>query len=245
VGLDTIEWIYDAYGEDCNPIATEEGRQEMRRLSDTHGVTVESVVGDWFMNFPILRATTDESDFRWKRLAWLIQQCAHHGTIKRIVLPFVDAASMRSESDLDAVAAGINALGSMIDATNVELCLETSLAPLDFVALLAKIPHAGVKVNYDSGNSASRGYSPRAEIAAYGVRLRSVHLKDRRLGTSSVPLGTGDTDFEALFEALGALRFKGDFILEAARGVAGDEIEWTRNNVRIARSWLQQLDRAA
>ena len=36
-----------------------------------------------------------------------------------------------------------------------------------------------IKVNYDSGNSASLGYDPTDEFAAYGERVGSVHIKDR------------------------------------------------------------------
>src|SRR5881409_3079850 len=35
--LDCIEWIYDQYGADANPIATDDGINEILRLSDLHG----------------------------------------------------------------------------------------------------------------------------------------------------------------------------------------------------------------
>jgi len=242
VGLDTIEWIYDAYGEDCNPIASDSGLKEMRRLSELHDVTVESVCADWFMDFPLLRSDRAEIRLRWERLAWLMHQCGRHGGVNRIVIPFVDASAIDSEADVDAVANGINAISSLIDSTHAELHLETALAPEDFAELLARIPHPRVKVNYDSGNSASLGFAPQAEIAAYGSRIGSVHLKDRLRGGGTVPLGSGATDFEGLFEALERLPYTGDFILQAARGAAGDELEWTRNNVRTARTMLRRLE---
>ena len=42
----------------------------------------------------------------------------------------------------------------------IELHLETSLAPAEFVKLLDRMPHPKLKVNYDSGNSSSLGYAP-------------------------------------------------------------------------------------
>jgi hexulose-6-phosphate isomerase len=241
-GLDTIEWIYDAYGEECNPIATDSGLQEMHRLSKLHGVTVESVCADWFMDFPLLRSDGDEMRLRWERLVWLMYRCARHGGVNRIVIPFVDASEIRSQADVAAVANGINAISSLIDETNAELHLETALSPQDFAELLARIPHPRVKVNYDSGNSASLGFVPRAEFDAYGSRVGSVHIKDRLRGGGTVPLGSGDTDFEGLFEALERVRYSGDFILQAARGSPGDELEWARNNVRTARTMLRRLE---
>jgi hexulose-6-phosphate isomerase len=87
-----------------------------------------------------------------------------------------------------------------------------------------------LKVNYDSGNSASLGFDLRDEFAAYGTRIGSVHVKDRIQGGGTVPPGTGDANFALLFERLKDIDYKGDFILEAARGTSGDEVAWAKRN---------------
>lgn len=239
-GLQTIEWIYDAYGEDENPLGSDSGLRELERLSLAHGIAVESVCADWFMDFPLIGSEAPTARSRWERLAWLMRRCATL-RVNRIVLPFVDASAIRSATDAADLAAGINALTGLIDATGVELHLETALAPADFAALLSACPHPRVRVNYDAGNSAALGYRPTAEFSAYGDRIGSVHLKDRVLGAGTVPLGRGDTDFTALFAALGAVRYRGDFILQVARGTTGEELEWTRGNVSAARRMMQSL----
>jgi hexulose-6-phosphate isomerase len=239
-GLDTIEWIYDAYGEDVNPLTSDEGIRELERLCGVHRIAVESVCADWFMDFPLVGVDAQTAETRWERLGWLMKRCARL-RINRIVVPFVDASAIRNENDTDAVVTGINALADMIDVTNVELHLEAALAPSEFAALLTRLRHSRVKVNYDSGNSASLGYRPVEEFAAYGTRVGSIHLKDRRLGAGTVPLGTGDTDFDALFRALAAMHYRGDFILQVARGSEGDELAWTRENVHVARQMMHRL----
>ena len=45
-GIDTIEWIYDEFGADVNPIATDEGINSIQELSALHGVDVVSVCAD-------------------------------------------------------------------------------------------------------------------------------------------------------------------------------------------------------
>jgi hexulose-6-phosphate isomerase len=50
------------------------------------------------------------------------------------------------------------------------------------------------------------------------------------MGASTVPLGTGDADFPALEESLKKVAYKGDFILQVARGASGDEVAWARQN---------------
>jgi hexulose-6-phosphate isomerase len=239
-GLDTIEWIWDAYGENENPLGTDAGIREMQRLCGVHRVAIESICADWFMDFPLVGLDAATAQIRWRKLEWLMDRGAQLG-INRIVVPFVDSAAMHTAHDTAAVAAGIGALAGAIERTGVELHLETSLPADGFAALLARLVHPGIKVNYDSGNSASLGYRPREEFAAYGARVGSLHLKDRRRGAGTVPLGDGDTDFDGLFEALAAHHYRGDFILQVARGNAGDEFAWTRANVQAARGMMQRL----
>jgi hexulose-6-phosphate isomerase len=239
-GLDTIEWIYDAFGEDINPLATDEGVRELKRLCEEHGIAIESVCADWFMDFPLIGVDPATAEMRWQRLAWLMQRCAALN-INRVVVPFVDASAIRTLGDASAVTIGVNSLSKLIDVTNVEIHLETALSPRDFAALLTQLKHPRVKVNYDAGNSASLGYRPGDEFAAYGARVGSVHLKDRRLGEGTVPLGEGHTDFGALFDCLKAVNYGGDFILQVARGVDGQELNWIRRHAAIAHEMMQSL----
>jgi L-ribulose-5-phosphate 3-epimerase len=237
--LDAIEWIFDDFGRDVNPIVTDSGLQEMAALSAQTGIGLRSVCADYFMEKPLVRATDDEIDDRIETLAWLLRRCALLGA-KRVVVPFVDASRIDSGAELAAVAAILGRVTPVLDETGVELHLETALAPEPFADLLDRTPHSSVKVNYDSGNSASLGYRPRDEFDAYGPRVGSVHIKDRVLGGATVPLGTGDTDFDGLFESLADVAYEGDFVLQVARGVDGDEVSWALQN----RSFLRTLQAA-
>lgn len=239
-GLDTIEWIYDAYGEDVNPLSTDAGLTELQALSSAHGIGVESVCADWFMDFPLLRVDPPEAGIRWKRLGWLIERCAE-ANIKRIVLPFVDVSAIQSSTDREEIIAGVGALSDLLDRVDVELHLETSLGPESFASLLSAIGHSHVKVNYDSGNSASLGFKPADEFAHYGRSVGSVHIKDRVLNGATVPLGEGDADFTTLFSVLDVVGYHGDFILQVARGGDGDELEWARQNAATARGMINRL----
>jgi L-ribulose-5-phosphate 3-epimerase len=228
-GLEAIEWIYDLYGADVNPIATDEGLAEINRLSTAHDVVVRSVCADVFMDKPLLRTTKPEIDERTEMLVWLLGRCAMLGA-ERVVLPFVDASRIDSDAELGDVVGVLSSLLPDLERTGVELHLETSLSPDRFADLLARLPHSMVKVNYDSGNSSSLGYHPFDEFAAYGNRVGSVHIKDRVSGGGTVPLQSGDADFEALFQCLDRAAYQGDFVLQVARGDPGDEVDWARRN---------------
>lgn len=236
-GLDAIEWIYDVYGADVNPIATDAGHDRMRALSAKHAVAVRSVCADYFMERPLVRASESELRERLQTLTWLLGRCAKLG-IERVVLPFVDASKLESDEEVRGLAKTLATVLPVATETKVELHLETALDPRQFAALLELLPSEMVWVNYDSGNSSSLGYAPREEFAAYGERVGSVHIKDRVLGGSTVELGTGGADFPALFESLAKVGYGRDFILQAARMEIGGEVELARRNRAFVERWL-------
>jgi hexulose-6-phosphate isomerase len=223
--LDGIEWIYDAPDAETNPIALEGGRQRMRELSKQHGVQTWSCCADYFMAHPLATATGAERDAPERRLHELIAWAADVG-VTHIVLPFVDASALRTPEHRDAAVWLLMRAGTVASTAGVELHIESDLGPADFAAFLDRLPFRSISANYDSGNSASLGYAPRDEFGAYGHRVGSVHLKDRKRGGTTVTPGTGDADFASLFAELARVRYRGDFTLQVARGAPGDEVAW-------------------
>jgi hexulose-6-phosphate isomerase len=228
-GLATIEWIYDHHGEDVNPIGTDAGIGRLKGLEEETGVAVASVCADYFLEAPLLRCGREDRRQLVERLFWLMERCRAL-RIERIVLPFVDASAINSEAEQGELAPLLRDAASCAEKSGMELHLETSLGPSQFAGFLHLLDHPAVRVNYDSGNSASLGFDPREEFEAYGELVGSVHIKDRLLHGGTVALGSGDADFEAVFACLRQRKYRGDFILQAARGSPGEEVELSRRN---------------
>jgi L-ribulose-5-phosphate 3-epimerase len=237
-GLDYIEWIYDAYGLGANPILEPNGISAMHELKQQSGVELRSMCADYFMDYPLLRCTTEESSARLDRLFLLIDAAEQLG-MNRIVLPFVDASAINTEEEMDAVVKALRVALPFARKSGVELHLETSLSPKGFAAFLERIPDPMVKVNYDSGNSASLGYSVKEEFAAYGKAVGSIHIKDRKRGASTVPLGTGDAELAALAECVAEFKYPGDFTLQVARSAVGEEVAWAKQNLAYTKTLLR------
>ena len=222
-GLDAIEWIYDVYGEDVNPLASDDGIERMKELSAATGIDVKSVCADWFMERLLVSDPGAPS-----HLSFLIERCGKAG-IQRIVLPFVDASRLQDEDERGAASALLEAVVPAAERAGVELHLETDLGPQEFAAFLERLPDA-VCVNYDSGNSASLGFDVREEFAAYGDRIGSFHVKDRVRGGGTVPLREGDADLPLTFKLLRESGYERDIVLQVARSDPGGEVEWARHN---------------
>jgi L-ribulose-5-phosphate 3-epimerase len=239
--LDAIEWIYDLHGADANPVATDEGIAEIRALSRRHAVEVVSMCADYFMDRPFTTATTAEFEELVRVLLWLLERC-HLAGISRVVLPFVDASRIQTPDQENRIIDMLCRVLPLAEQFGVELHLETSLAPNEFASLLAQLPQSILKVNYDSGNSASLGYDVRREIAAYGPRIGSVHLKDRVRGGGTVALGQGDAEISVLLVRLASTAYEGDYVLQVARGEAGKEVGWAQQNRAFLLRHLNQAN---
>lgn len=243
-GLDAIEWIYDLQGAEANPIGTDDGIIEMREISWRHKIAVVSVCADYFMDRPLITESPAELGELTTHLLWLISRC-HSAGITRLTLPFVDCSAIETSGQIERVIAILQLVLPRAADAGVEIHLETSLAPGEFACLLARLPHPILKVTYDSGNSASLGYDVRQELAAYGRRVGSVHIKDRIRGGATVPLGAGAADIPALIAGLAEIKYSGDYVLQVARGAPGDEVAWAQQNRGYLSRQLEQAKLAA
>ena len=243
-GLNAIEWIFDVYGEDINPLARDAGIAEMLALSQQTGITVRSLCADYFMDRPFLRTTEAERKQLIQKMVWLLARCKRLG-IGRIVIPFVDNSRIENSDEEAQVISILREIVPAAEINGVELHLETSLDPRAFAGLMEHCPHPLVRANYDSGNSASLGYRVSEEFAAYGHRIGSVHLKDRMRGRGTVPLGTGDADLPGLFRELAALSYGGDYVLQIARSEPGQELPWITENLAWVAGQMEAATRLA
>lgn len=233
-GFSYIEWIHDDYDQGANPIFTEDGLREFDALKAEHGISTPALCGDWFMDFPLIRCTPNERIHREQHLHALLPVAKRIGAW-RIVLPFVDNASMKTEEEKTIVLDILKHALPAAEGYGVELHLEADFNPADFKAFLARLYHPFLKVNWDSGNSSGLGYIATEEFAAYGNRIGSVHIKDRYRkpegGVETRPLGTGSADFDDVFKAIRSDGYTGSLTLQVARGVPSDEVNFLRTQL--------------
>lgn len=239
-GLDYIEWIYDDYGSFVNPIATETGVSEVKTLKAECGIGTPAICADWLMDFPLVRCTPEQRTQREQVLHWLLRRAEKIGS-SRIVLPFVDASAIKSEDEECIVVSVLERALPVSEQTGVEMHLEADFSPANFARFLARLPHAMIKVNYDTGNSSGMGYNPREEFAAYGDRIGSIHIKDRlrKLDGSieSKSLSEGSANFVDVFESICKVGYSGDFTLQVARGKDGEELNWVKQQIAFVRRY--------
>jgi L-ribulose-5-phosphate 3-epimerase len=223
LGLDLIEFILDFDDVEVNPLMSTSGLDAIRAVSRKTSVGVRTVCADYFMVAPFHKGTHASVSKSVQVLTTLVRNASSLG-VTDIIIPCVDNSRLENENDLALFCKTVKPALALLEQHGINLSLETDLPPAPFNALLTRLGSPRIKVNYDTGNSASLGYDPAEELAAYGDKISDVHIKDRVKGGGSMVLGTGDTDFDRFFHALQKTRFSGPFIMQAFRDDEGVEI---------------------
>jgi hexulose-6-phosphate isomerase len=241
LSLDCIEFIFDGKEIRNHPLLTGTGREEIRYLMNRYGIRVNSVCADYFMRHPLHAGNKVRIPETIRIFSDLLIGCASLG-MKIIVLPCVDASRIKNNQDISLLRYNLKGLLKIAERLDLWIALETDLPPEDVRSLLGLIGSDAIRINYDTGNSASLGYDPVRELSQYGAWICDVHIKDRLLGGSTVPLGTGDTRFEAFFPALREADYQGQIILQAAREETGSEGATVRGQIAFLKHYLGRAE---
>jgi hexulose-6-phosphate isomerase len=238
IGLLLMEWTldYDRLAE--NPLMTEAGQAEIRELSRKHHVKVVSLTGDIFMQMPFWRVGGAERTQRLAKFDAVAQACAKVG-IRFIVVPLVDNGGMTNADEEAAVIEAFAGRADWLKAKGLAVVFECDYPPKKLADFIAKFPQGVFGINYDIGNSAALGYDSAEEIAAYFPRILNVHIKDRKLGGTTVPLGTGNARLAETISDLVRRGYRGFYILQTARAADGDHAGVLARYRDMARGWIK------
>src|SRR5262249_15466790 len=92
-GLPLMEWTLDHDGLDDNPLMTGAGRREIRELGARHGVSVQTITGDLFMQAPFWKETGPARDARLREFDRVIDAAADAGA-QLVVVPLADTRTL-------------------------------------------------------------------------------------------------------------------------------------------------------
>ena len=235
IGFQTIEWIFDSKD---NPIMDDNKLQCIVKKSKEHNITINSIIADFFMD-NLLSSNDSKIGENLETLKKLIKN-ANKLNIKTIEIPFVDSSSLKSKQEKDILEKKIKEIIPILEKNQTVLGLETDLKPIEFKKLLEKINHPNIKANYDSGNSASLGYNVYEEFELLGKWIKNIHIKDRLLKGTTVPLGKGDVDFDILFKLIKKYDYRGDLIIQGARDKNENPEDTNRKYIRFVKHYVDK-----
>ena len=221
LGFSLMEWTLDQDRLSESPLMTQKGQLDILKLSSSYGIKIPSLTGDCFMQSPFWKLYGIEKRNRQKDLKAILSSCEKVG-IKQIVIPLVDGGRVDNIDQESALLDFLLDTEPDIGDMGLKIIFESDFEPDKLKLFIEQFSRKNFGINYDIGNSAALEFDVEKEFNAYGDRILNVHVKDRVSGGNTVPLGTGDADFEKVFSALGRAGYNGNYILQTARAQDGD-----------------------
>lgn len=215
-GFSMLEWTLDQERLYENPLMTEAGQTQIKNLCKEFSFTIPSLTGDCFMQSPFWKASGVELSELKKDFINIAKSCSKVG-ISMIVVPLVDNGRLENQQQENTLLEFLTEQSTFFSLNNLKIIFESDFEPLNLKRFIAQLDKKLFGINYDIGNSAALGFSPQEEFAAYGERIVNVHIKDRVLHGTTVPLGTGNADFVTVFKCLYKVNYVGNYILQTAR----------------------------
>jgi L-ribulose-5-phosphate 3-epimerase len=236
LSFEKIEWTIDSENFLLNPLLTSIGQEEIIRLKEQYQVEIPSVTCDYFMENP---PWTSDPEKLFLAIESILQGMKIIGA-KILVIPLVDNSSLSGGLMFSQVELFFGQLSNLLHVNEIKIAFETDLNPVLFSSFMNTFEKEIYGVNYDIGNSAALGFKPTEEFAAIGQRVINVHVKDRVLGGTTVPLGTGDADFLTVFRCLDDLDYVGNLIMQTARVQDGRHAEVLAGYREQITNWIEE-----
>jgi len=237
IGYAAIEWIVENPVE-INALMTDSGKAEIKKVIASTGVRIDYICADIFMQQPLVRMTEETKSQNKEFLYSILKNAKEVGAIG-VEIPFVDNSSIKNETEKQEFIDVMQDAFNLAKEMDLKISLETDLPPINFKVLLENIDLDYVQANYDIGNSASLGFDPKEELEAYGLKILNVHIKDRKLGSTTVPLGTGNANINYVMQKLQEIGYSGGLTMQAARGE--NDIETAKEQLKYVRTLLNNL----
>ena len=222
IGLNSIEFIIDAYMYGSNPILNKKGLDEIKNLIFESGVTVRSICADIFMEWPIQKIIKSEENIYKELIFKMIENLSEIGG-RDIVIPFVDKSSIKNDDEKDFIVNFLNTFKNIVKEKDINICIESDLDPFNLKKFIESFNNEQIKINYDSGNSASLGYKFDEEIDLYKDKISNIHIKDRVYRGGPVPLGKGDAEIKKVKDFIISTKYDGTITFQAYRD--GNQVE--------------------
>tara|TARA_R110002110_G_scaffold92929_1_gene242291 strand:- start:481 stop:1248 length:768 start_codon:yes stop_codon:yes gene_type:complete len=211
--LNHIEWVITKKSFLDNPLFKE----------DTFDLPISSLCADHIVDAKIVNKS-----FLFDSLVPLCEY-ALKNKIPSITIPLLEDSDVKDNKHRADFNKNFSELIKIYDKLNFSI--EAELPPHK----LMEIINAGdnVSVTYDTGNITSSNLDHEEYITHLLPKINNIHLKDRTYNAKTVQPGTGDTNFDVIFNVLSKMKYNGVFTLQTARGPNGREIETIKEHKKM------------
>ncbi len=218
---------------ECPTTRAASDAEAMKSASEKVGLPIHSVMNmdHWKYPFSSPDPAVVEKSLEGARVS--IRNAHLWGAETVLLVPAVVNATTTYKEAYERSQPAIRKLIPLAEELNVTLALEEVwnkflLSPLEFARYIDEYKSPHIRAYFDVGNVVLYGY-PQDWIRTLGPRIAKLHIKDfsfkrdpatDKMVASWVSLGEGDIDWNAVYEALRDIGYKGSATLELEGGDA-------------------------
>ena len=204
LGFNCVEWMFNERGWKRNPIILDIDKINM--VCRETQIRLSGICANYFMRRSIYDRKEKENNlYILNRLLFSAEMTG----CGNIIIPMFDA------SEMQLADSSVYDLVNELPVNEVNILFESNERLADLSEWLSGFHRTRVGICYDIGNAAGMGYDSAKELDSYGDIVKEVHLKDKKVGRTTVMLGEGDADLNACFRTLGKHSYEGCYILES------------------------------
>jgi sugar phosphate isomerase/epimerase len=232
LGVRNIEWLLD--GKDDNPISKKKGRDEIRRLSVEHNISVSSLCAHQLMSSGLFEKGM-QADNALKQFIDIVAWSNQAG-IKNIILPVMEELSIKPKYSKDKLK---SVLQNIVEPSGPMILLESDLPMKELCLFLEEVAMDNVRVLYDLGNATAQQHDLINEIKQYHHLISEIHVKDRYYNGGSDRLGRADVNFNLIAKILNKVSWNGLVVLETP--VFSDWKSEAEYNISFTKNWVNKI----
>jgi hexulose-6-phosphate isomerase len=221
IGLSGIEWLITPKNNLNNPFFTEQ-----MLPPNILSVCVDTMVSNSFYKLEFMNENLVPVLNRMKELG-----------LNKIVIPLLENSSVENEYIRREFLKDFIPISE--NYPDITFCFEFECNKEIVMDVISKKDN--FFITYDTGNFTST-YKEKINheelINFFGNKIKNVHLKDRTFNGETKHFGLGDTDFKTIIDSLKNINYTDNIILQLARGVDGDEINYIKNSYKKIKKLL-------
>ena len=221
-----------------NPIASILGQDYLKKKLLASNIKPLACTADFIMHNPPWKGGENNYD----QMRFVTEEIINGlGNINCgiLVLPFVDDSSLNDSNKKKAIDFLLS-LSEILETKKVRVAIESDFKPHALKSFIDNLPDNLFGINYDIGNSASLGFDHNEEFAMYFNRIIHIHVKDRVLNGTTVPLGDGNADLSGCFKNIKDYGYAGDFSMQTSRDPSGNHVEAMLRYIKITNEFLKK-----
>lgn len=230
IGLKNIEWIIDFKTLYSNPIFSEKGYNQIKKLSKKYNISIKTIQCDFILHKPFWKKKFKKyKDIINNKIDFLFK-INNLSSSLIFIIPLLENSKISGKKEERLVINYFKSKKNTLKKYNKKIAFEIDYNPEKLKKFINKFDKKYYGINYDTGNSLSNNFNYNKEMDLYLNRVINIHYKDKNKDKKSVYLGEGKFNYTDFYKKI-KNNYNGLITLQAARSNKINDINLIKNYI--------------